>query len=213
MSDEASPYFWDDTSLLEYLDEAQKEFFRRTRIKTGNEDLAVSGSVLTDGLVTAPALMFDVRRAQLASSNVPLRVYNFNEMDSVFAADIYGDELTGDWTSSTGTPRVLILDYEMGKYRLAPIPTATDTLTVWGYYLPAADIDDTGDTLEITDVRMQRSLILYMRSRAYGEHDADTYDPTKEAEYMKAFKDACKEFKYENRQKTRRLGTVAYGGI
>jgi hypothetical protein len=57
------------------------------------------------------------------------------------------------------------------------------------------------------------NLLMWMKARAYGKLDAETYDKTKQMEYEQKFRAYCTQAKAEQGKLAHMHRTVAYGGI
>lgn len=216
VDDTATPYLWSDTEFFQYLNEAQKEFARETRCFKDSVTKSVCESRVRANISYADIdeRIIDIRRAQLASASKPLSVYNMNEMDAAFVQGDYGNELAVDWTTSTGTPRIIIKDVTKDKVQLVPQPTVDDTLKMWVIRLPLDEILSDKSSLEISESTHQLLLLDYVKFRAYSKNDADTYDPDQASKYEGAFYGKLRTMvKPEFAKKTRRPATVRYGGI
>jgi len=211
MDDNVEPYLWDEDRIIEWIDEAQKVFAEKTRIFKGSEEISVL--VASGGDVTIPDYVLETRRAKISGQIVPLDIMNFNDISRGSIVNDYGINWTSDWEESTGTPRALISDYEKDTVRLVPKPVVDGTLTIYYYRYPLKDITQSSSKLELTDTRHQRLLVVYARAMAYGDHDADVYDPRAEASKMEEFHSKADEMANQIKRKTRRGGTVRYGGL
>ena len=210
MDDNAQPYLWDEDRIVEWIDEAQKVFAERTRIFKGKENIAAL--VASDGEVVIPAYVTEIRKAKYVGSALPLELLNFNDVERGALYSDYGLELTGDWEDLTGTPRGLIKDYATGVGRLVPKPTADGSVDIFYYRLPLRDVTSSSSKLELTDTRHQRLMVVYARAMAYGDHDADVYDPKQEAAKLTEFSAKTEEYAAQISRQTRNAGTVKYGG-
>ena len=211
MDDNVEPYLWEEDRIVEWIDEAQKIFAEKTHIFKGSESISVLA--VDGGDFAMPAYVAETRRAILASSAQPLIVGNFNAIDRASVYSDYGIDLYGDWESLTGTPRLLVLDEKHGYGRLVPKPPADDTIKIHYYRYPLKDITQSSSKLELTDTRHQRLLVVYARAMAYGDHDADVYDPRAEAAKMDEFHTKVDNITAQISRQTRRAGVVKYGGL
>ncbi len=212
MEDTEEDFLFSDDQVYEFMNEAQREFARRTKIFVSER----SGIVVTadDPLIDVPSTAFKLRRAQLETQGRPLQLINFIDMDFSFVTDDYGSEQLGDWPNAVGLPKLLISDMIKDKYRLAPIPQIDNTLLLHTTDYPATDIEDDGSEFSLTETRHQRSLILYMRHLAYNIHDAETFNPDLSGDFKGAWEERLSIFIEELRNERRRgTGTVHYGGI
>lgn len=216
MDDTETPYLWSDSEFYRYMDTAQRQFARDTKYFYDSQTSAVCDVTVTAGqeTVTLDPRVFEVRRAQLDSTNRPLSVLNFNELDThVHSGDSYEQWEITSWSESTGTPRHLVLNVDNNEGRLVPAPTGNTTLSLWVYRDPLTDIDDGNSTIEVADRNDQLVVLLYAMYLAYSKQDADVYDErranAKLAEYQFGVLQANSRLdKYRTRP-----GTVRYGGL
>jgi len=349
-ADTEEPYLWSDDQVAILLNEAEREFAARTEIFKDTVVVDVDPHEMP--YVTLPTDAIRFRRVKMEDVNTPLEIVNFNELDGLLATGEYGDELTTNWETVTGTPRMFVVDEVFGKARLTPqydggvdetteemltnpdfdtattgwtdgtTGTATATVvagelvldygsgggarvcfidqeatTVAGetytvtvnktannsrvyigttqgasdifaggdnaidvdeawvatgtslwvrlenpsgassdstitsasvlrtiehvhssitlYYVryPATTITADSVTTELTDTRHQMALLIYAKSKALDDTDSDTYDPVKAVAKMAEFDAEIDKLKGELTRKTRRPGTVRYGGL
>lgn len=81
------------------------------------------------------------------------------------------------------------------------------------YRLPVVPITDIGDQALEIDSQHHQSLVLWMKHRAYGKQDTETFDRAKAKEFEDAFEAYCFKAKQEQGRARRVQGSVAYGGI
>lgn len=211
MDDNIEPYLWHEDRIVEWLDEAQKIFAERTKYFKGSESIAVLSA--DGGDFATPAYALEIRRAILTSNPTPLFIGNFNAIDRGAVYSDYGIDLNGDWEALTGTPRLLVLDEKTGYGRLVPKPPADDTIKIHYFRYPLKDITSSSSTLELTDTRHQRIMVVYARAMAYGDHDADVYDPKQEESKLAEFHAKVDVIAAQIKRQTRKAGTVKYGGL
>ena len=211
MDDNVEPFLWDEDRIIEWIDEAQKVFAERTKIFQGSEILTVLAA--DGGNVTIPSYVLEIRRAKYTGQVRALDILNFNDISRGSLYDDYGINLTDDWEESTGTPRALVPDYKTDAGRLVPKPVADGTMTLYYARYPLKDITASSSKIELTDTRHQRLMVVYARAMAYGDHDADVYDPRAEVAKMDEFHTKVDVITAQIKRKTRRAGTVRYGGL
>jgi len=211
MDDNVEPYLWDEDRIIEWIDEAQKIFAEKTKFFKGSASIDV---VAVDGCDFAiPSYVLEIRRAILLSASRPLEIGNFNSIDYATVYSDYGIDLYGDWESLTGTPRLLVLDEKTGFGRLIPKPSADDTIKIHFKRYPLKDVTASSSSIELTDTRHQRLMVVYARAMAYGDHDADVYDPRAEAAKLEEFHTKVDVIAAQITRQTRRAGVVKYGGL
>lgn len=214
MDDNVEPYLWDEDRIIDWIDEAQKVFAERTKIFQGSELLTVLAA--DGGDVTIPSYVLEVRRAKYTGQTAPLEITNFDEISRGALYEDYGVRVTGNWEEAEGTPSYLVLDVETDKGRLVPklaAGVADGTMTIYYARYPLKDVTASSSKIELTDTRHQRLMVVYARAMAYGDHDADIYDPRAEASKMDEFHTKVDTITAQIKRKTRRAGVVKYGGL
>ena len=147
----------------------------------------------------------EVHRAYLETARRDLDQLNLND-DTVRVSD-YGIKLSSaDWETQEGTPTAFVLDYRPGYLRLAPIPTAADTLVVQATVMPAPIT--AGAPLPFTFPEDVELMLLWMQKRAYSKHDADTFDEQKALKFQAEFESRALSRQSEHRRQTRKPGVV-----
>lgn len=203
MGDTAEPYLWSDEEVLIYLDDAQKMWARWT------DGIADSTSDLTQIELVAGQQWYDLDERVL-------KIRTATRLDDGRTVDVYNPEMLKHrgvkFTSQPGRLRALIQGLEDGKLRAWPVPAEDSTIELAVFRLPLNDIVDDASTLEIPS-HHHTHLLKWVRSRAYGKQDADTFDRVKAAEYEAAFRNYCEEVKREQSRVRRTTGTVQYGGL
>jgi len=203
MADQAEPYLWSDEEFFVYLDDAQKMWARWT------DGIADASSDLTQIVVQAGQQWYDldsrvlkIRTATRADDGRTLDIYNPEDLQ------YRGVRFTGQ----QAPVRALIQGMEDGKLRAWPVPSDDMTVDLTIFRLPLESIVDENSVLEIAE-HHHTHLLKWVRSRAYGKQDADTFDRVKAAEFEAAFRDYCKQVQREQSRVRRTTGTVQYGGL
>lgn len=208
---------WKDSDFYRYLDTAQKQFARLTECFLDGETFDNVPVTANDPWVAISPRIVRIHSAYMNTLGRELDVKKFAEMDSFMTVDDYGSSLSfaspGQWRTRTGNPSTLVLNMTKGKGRLAPIPTAADTLTLMVSRLPLTDITDESSTLEVDEVEEQRVLLLSVRAQSYMKQDADTYDSELAKRFEAEFTAACAQIKRNYDQLRHTAGTVRYGGL
>lgn len=194
------PYLWSDALIYTYIDDAQKQFCRWTY---GIEDArSFKLSIKADGTewYAIDPLILKVRSAtdQATGDEVPLiAVEKMRERGLKF-------------DGKQGPLRALITGLEKGNVRAHPVPNVASVVELATFRLPN-DVA-AGDDFEI-DPQHILPLLHWVKHKAYGVQDAETYDPRKSAESEQKFRDYCAQAKVEQSRVRRPVSTVAYGGL
>jgi len=205
-----------DFEVHAWLDEAQKEFARRTQFFTDatTAEIVSPPVVANDAWVELDERIVEIHSAVTVTANRDLRLVSFNEMRRGAVSDDYGVSSTGNWRTATGTPTMGVLDMEPHRMRLAPVPVAADTLALFVTRLPLCDVAVGEDVeMEVRDVSHQFVLLEWMKHRAYGKADVDVFDGRLFALHLAAFERGCRDVRSDVDRKRRKARRVAYGGI
>lgn len=196
---------WSDGLLYRYLNDAQTMFCRLTE---GIEDSSTADICRitvesgTDWYSISPKIL-KVREIVDTSTG---RSYDIVNMEK---ASMKGVRFDG----RPGALKLFVTGLEKSKLRAWPMPNAGATVELRVFRLPLVEITDAGDqTLEV-DEQHHLSLLLWMKHRAYGKEDVETFDRRKSDDYEQRFRAYCFEARKEQERARRSVGTVAYGGL
>lgn len=212
LSDAVEPYLWSDNDLYFYMDEAQREFARRTKIitdATNFTDLVVSAS---DPWIELDPIIIDVKRAVLTTSKRVLEIETLEEFQHGYYVDDYGLRKKGYWEDDTGVPTHALLNVEMDMIRLYPTPTDSDELDLTVWREPTCDIEDSTSSFQIP-TRYIYKLLYKIKELAYSKQDYETFDGDKREANLALWENAVMEVQSDNKKRTRRPRGVVYGGI
>lgn len=204
IGDTVAPYLWSDTDIAAYMDDAQKMF---CRLVGGFQDATsmlctldiITGEVFAD----IDSRILRIRRAQRDSDAQKLSVISFED------ADMEHIQLG----SSTGPIEGMILGLEEKKVRWNRVPLVDDTVSLVIERLPMNSIaSDFKTPLELRDEHHQH-LMLWMKHRAYGRQDSDTYDEKKANDNETRFRAYCDQARKEKEVRRHKTRVVHYGGL
>lgn len=178
VDDTAPPYLWSDAELMDHANEAEREACRRARLLMDSSTAAVCQIAVSNGTATyaLDSRVIFIRRARLASETDPLVQMSYRDLDE----QRYG------WEDDTGTPTGYVLDWETGKLRFDYTPDADNTLNMTVIRDPLVEMNDVEDSPEINE-RYHRSLIHWMKYRAYTSDDDEKRDDAKAARALAWF--------------------------
>lgn len=214
--DAVEPYLWSDTEVWAYMNDAYRMFVRLTGgIPDASSSLTRLNLVAGRATNSVSPLILRFRSAYLLSDGTELKIINEAELPRLTASD-YGQNnpqrrnlLTGKVTHMvTGSDR----SASNGVVRWVYIPDAADTVQLSVQRLP---LDTIGPRSEFTEIGEEHHehLMLWMKHRAYGKQDAETFDRGRRDEFGQAFRAYCAEAKVEwNRYRSHNM-SVAYGGL
>lgn len=173
-----NPFLWDDDEIIFYANEAEQEACRRANllIDSSNVEICLINIVAGEPNYDLDERVITVRRARLSSRSKPLKLISYKDLD----------ESVAGWESNTGTPLYFFTDFDTNKLRLYPAPTADDTLILTVTRLPLFDLESGTDTPEINK-RFHRSLLHWIKYRAYSKPDTETLDQEKSILFLQMF--------------------------
>lgn len=163
LQDEKTPYLWSDASINRWINEAQSEACRRSRLLVDSTSpmctlVFNAGEAL---LKLNPSILF-VKRAIVASDSRQLGKAMVRDLDS---------ERPG-WEDETGSPSAWVPDFQAGQIRLDRIPEEETTVRLTVIRAPKPLADDDAEP-EIPE-RYHENMLHWVRFRAYSKQDADT---------------------------------------
>jgi hypothetical protein len=176
---------WSDTEVIRYMNLAINDFARKTLCINDAQTVSIVELAVTQDSPWVPyselILEFDPQTAysQGQNRNLPmLDKYSF--LRGALGDDDYGGiTTTQGWQTVTGTPKVLISNFETESLRAYPIPIVDDTLEVVVKRLPINAITDIGvASVEEPEIpaKFHEHLVVFMQYRAYLKQDAECYD-------------------------------------
>lgn len=172
------PYLWPDSSVDNWLNEAEQEACRRSQLLIDS-----STAPLTPLTVTAndPWMPYDARIIKILRARprgaLPVSIITAQEMDGL-----------PYWEDETGpTLLALITDMATGKLRTYPKLTAAATIDLTVQRLPLTDMTDAEAHSPEIRADYHMKLIEWAKWRAYSMDDVDANDPQKAAKALKVF--------------------------
>lgn len=212
--DGVTPYLWSDTEIYGYIADAQRMFCRLSGGISDASSAATQVAVLADEkFANLDPKILKVRAAYLSSNGRQLQILNYEDLEFMARSDDYGYQNNSSlWFNEAGTPEAVILGVEQDRVRLAPIPTANDTIELVVYRLPLIDPEESSDDLEIQE-HHHRHLLLWMKSLAHMKQDAETFDRARSEAFAAQFYAYCDESKAEKGKREHKYRTIGYGGL
>jgi hypothetical protein len=156
--------------MLDYANEAVNEASRRAKLIVDSTTTAICRITVASGtaVYTLDPRIIAIRRVKLASNARVLGKSVYWELDEAYPR----------WDESTGTVDRIVTGMDTDKIRLFRIPTVADTLQLTVVRLPLLPLAKDGDTPEI-NARFHRSLVYYIKHKAYNNQDSEVFDPNK----------------------------------
>lgn len=178
--DAVDPYFWSDSQLVRFFNQALTAFAEKTRIviDDSSDITAVDFSAGQTQLGYAPQIIDVIEAVLLINGRT-------TKLDIVSPGSISRSE-----QAAAGRPRILVLDESAASLRLFPAPSADGQLllTVVRRQLKELTKQD-----KIVDVPAHNRHILLMgiKHYAYRVADGDLFDPAKSVGFGDEFDREC----------------------
>lgn len=159
---------WKDVELISYINQAQKEFSRKTFCLADRTNFTLAVVSGTRGYIYDPKIL-RITAGWLDTASRRLQAMSFDDFERAWSVSQDEVERLGGWEDETGTPSHLIQDLEIDAVYIWPRPTADDTLTLYVRKV-ADDVTATTDALEIPE-QFRDGLNLRVMALAYLKHD------------------------------------------
>lgn len=211
--DTASPYLWSDDEVWRYMNDAYRMYVRRTGGISARMDVGITAGEATT--TVSPAVL-KFREARLVSNGRKIDVINHTDMPYSPTLD-YGNIRTLYLNPRPGPVQYMVVGDERNKdggiVTWLNTPEVDDTVNTLVYRLPLVVIDGPG--LEFADIGEEHHehLMLWMKHRAYGKQDAETFDRGRSDMYKAAFYEYCDISNAEKERYKTKVRVVAYGGL
>ena len=192
---------WDDSEIIVWLDDAQRMFCRLTE---GIEDLLTIELEVGQEWVVKNPLILKTSGARFRSTLRP----DFSDDVMICTWDAFHRECRYGFDGRAGRLRFLVDGVRKGYFRTAALPNEAGTIELMVNRLPISVLE--GD-LEIDD-QHHLALCEWIFKRAYGKHDADTFDPQKAARFEQSFREYCEQAQREQTRARVQPTPVRYGG-
>jgi hypothetical protein len=214
--DTAAPYLWSDLEVWEYLSDAFEMFVRLTD-GIGDISSPMTQIPIITGNMYAPLdrRIIKIRRAVFGSTGRPLIILNVEDTPRPPLND-YGVVPPIGYDYLPGVVTSMVIGEQEGVCRWIQVPMENDSakLAVWRMPL-VSEIDSSSpeDALMEVDPRHHRNLLKWMRHRAYGKQDADTFNRGRSQENETAFHTYCEWARFEQQRQRSKVRITQYGGI
>lgn len=181
--DNATPPFWADEDVTDWLNEAQNEACIRARLIREDELAAVCSIALTPGIHTyaLSPLVYEIISMWVKPAS------GINRPVTLRSREWLNHHLP-EWRECTRPAEIAIQDDT--TVRIVGTVEVGDTLELECYRLPLRPMANDTDKPEIHTMH-HGHLVQWALHRAFGVPDADSFDPTKsaraEAEFTKYF--------------------------
>ena len=213
VSDLASPHLWSDSEVYRYMNDSYVMFVRLTGgVPDSTSPLTQIPVYTGEANAEISPLILRIRDAQLVSLGRPLKIINHTDLPLVSLPD-YGTIRDVYLNNLSGEVRYMLIGQQRGLVTWIQVPAEDDTVQLSVYRLPLERI--VGPEQEFSDIGEEHHehLLLWMKARAYGKQDAETFDKGRRDEYKAAFTEYCSMAKAEWERAKSKVRSVAYGGI
>lgn len=183
-NDKVEPYFNDDESIIDWLNDAENEACIRGRLLHESRDDAVCKIAVTTGTSHYP-----LHPSLYELSRIWFKPADSSRGDSVSLTSVetlnhlHGRE---NWTEYIGCPCLAVQDDTV--IRLVPRPNLDGELQLEGYRVPLIAMEDDTDKPEINQIHHVQ-LIQWALHKAYSVPDSEFFDPNRSALAEQAFTD------------------------
>jgi hypothetical protein len=205
MNDVATPYLWSDLLVYRYINDAQEMFCRLTEGIEDSSTPDICRLEVTAGEDWCPVSrkVLKVREAVNVATGRPFGIMNMEK----------ASEKGVHFNGNPGPVKLFVTGLEKSKLRAWPMPAEDVTVELRVFRLPLVTITDDGEQPLEIDEQHHLSLLLWMKHKAYGKEDAETFDRRKSDDYEQRFYTYCAQARKEQERARRSTGTVMYGGI
>lgn len=214
-----APYLWSDDEVYEYMDEAYSLFIRSIG-GVPDTTSALTTIQVVAGIETAEVspLILKFKQAVLGSTGKFITPINYADMPVASASDYFNVRTLYD-NRTAGPVEYMVIgndrNRKRGIVRWVQIPQVNDTvqLNIMRAPLDTATQDSVCTFDDMPDDWNIRNLLLWMKARAYGKQDAETFNRGKRDDYEAKFNAVCEKARAEAERYKSKVRTVAYGGL
>lgn len=210
--DATEPYLWSDTEVYAYMNDAYRMF---VRLIGGVPDHFEVPIITDEPDAAVPAYVLKFLEARLLSTGAKLDIINYSDMPLSPQPD-YGNILTLYLNPTPGPVRYVIVGNRKrsaGTITWVQTPQVDDDARFFVYRLPTEVIVGAGQEFDDIGEEHHEHLMLWMKHRAYGKHDAETFDKSKSDFYKLEFERYCAFAKAEWERYKTKVRVVRYGGL
>lgn len=213
--DEVAPFLWTDTEVFRYMNDAYRQFVRLTGgVADATSDLTQVSVVSGEAFADVSPLILRFRQAYMIGTGNEIEVVNQEDAHRFRRADYSASRIViNDMTP--GPVRYMVVGQERNKVRWVQLPMADGVVQLSVYRLPLDTIVEGNMSFAFPDIGDEHIefLLLWMKARAYGKQDAETFNTGKRDEYKAEFEQYCLAAKAEWERYKHKARAVTYGGI
>jgi hypothetical protein len=220
LQDTIEPYFWSETELLYYIDEAQVEFCRQGTLlkdsrtpeichlayKANDYEIPTHESIMRVLSIVRQDDKGGLHKVTLKTQENTLELYPMHPRD-------YGVSTEGARQLNQASDLFdAFVDYDEHYIRLSSPAVTAGTLLLQVERLPKDTIESCDDELEIRKEYVP-ALLAWSCFRAWSKQDAETFDEKAAATNLALFEDHASRAKTEQSRRTSQAGIMKYGGL
>lgn len=199
VSDLAEPYLWSKELIMGYIEDAQRQFCRKTEGIEDGRSFKIRVEPGKEWYNISP-LILKLRKATITASGGKINIVNSER------ADAEGVRFDG----RTGPVNSIVVGIEKHAVRAWPSPSTSMVIELSVFRLPR-EFSENGE-LEV-DEQHARGLLLWVKHLAYSVQDSEVFDRLKADDFEQKFEAYCAQAKREQSRARREVGAVVYGGL
>ena len=183
-NDKVEPYFIDDDSVIDWLNDAVSEACIRGRLlhESQNNDVCKIAVLTGSSRYQLHESLYELSRIWFEPSDGTKGQYL-----TLMSAELLDHYYDGEnWRVKQGKPEHIVQD-DTGV-RLVPIPILDGELQLEGYRVPINQMEDDTDVPEINSIHHVH-LIQWILHKAFSVPDSEFFDPNRSAIAEQAFTD------------------------
>lgn len=211
------PYLWTDSEVYRYMNDAYRTYVRLTGgVPDKSSAITLLDIVIGERVAEVSPLILKFRVMELVSSGKTITILNETDPVLTTRAD-YGSLRTLYRNREPGPVSYAVVGADRNRLRglveWIQIPQEADQVQCSLLRLPLEKI--TGSTQEFDDMgdEHHESLLMWMKHRAYGKQDAETFDRGKSEQFKTAFEAYCTTSRNEYDRYKTKVRVLAYGGL
>lgn len=214
--DAVTPYLWTDVEVWNYMNDAYRMFVRLTGgVPDATSSITQVALVAGQSTSKVSPLILKFISAYLVSDGTELRIVTEPQAPRKLSSD-YGNQPVGTRDTSRGRVGHMITGLghsaANGVVRWLRVPAVNDTVQLNVMRLPL-DTVEAGFEFDDVGTEHHEALMLWMKARAYGKQDAETFNRNARDDNTKMFRDYCADAKAEWARYKSNTQPVAYGGF
>jgi len=217
--DTQAPYLWADSEAYRYMNDAYRMFARLTGgIPDSTSSITQVPIVALQPTSDVSPLILRFRTAYLASSGRKIDILNDVDEPLSGRTDYGGASFYGR-NPVPGPVHAMIIgedrDAARGIVRWVNVPAQNDTVMLSVYRLPLDPVPPGGAGFDFPEIGEEHveHLTKWMKHRAYGKQDAETFDAQARDRFNAEFREYCAQVKSEWDRYRSKTQVVQYGGI